>query len=283
MSVFTVVRHLDTAALLRRAETWLLRAEAEHNLIIGLAYRLRGTEAGRSETSLFATVDRDGEVVGCAWRTPPHKLVLTDLPQGATEPLVDAVARLYYEIPSVLGPEPVARAFAAGWARRWGTPMQLGMRQRIYQLDKLTPPARPAPGAARIATTADTDLVEAWHVAFSRDAGTLAVEPRRWAEERIGWRAVVLWDHEGPKSMAVRVGQTPHGARIGAVYTPRQWRGRGYASSCVAAISRITLDSGLRFCFLYTDLSIPTSNGIYQRLGYRPVCDVVDYDFGPPD
>jgi hypothetical protein len=35
----------------------------------------------------------------------------------------------------------------------------------------------------------------------------------------------------------------------------------------------VALDRGKRFCFLYTDLANPTSNAIYMRLGYRPVCD----------
>jgi predicted GNAT family acetyltransferase len=33
------------------------------------------------------------------------------------------------------------------------------------------------------------------------------------------------------------------------------------------------LDRGHRFCFLYTDLANPTSNSIYMRIGYEPVCD----------
>jgi len=279
----SVQRHPDTSALLERAEEWLLRSEAEHNLILGLAYRLKGTETGRAESSLFATVERDRLVVGCVWRTPPFKLVLTDLPEDALGPLIELVTGVYAEIPSVLAPEKVARSFAERWSHARRTPTREGMRQRIYQLNELTPPTRPAPGAARLAGLDDLDLVAEWHAAFTRDAGVLAVESRKWAEERIDWGGVVLWEDGRPRSMAVQVGQTPNGARIGAVYTPPEWRGRGYASACVAAITRMTLESGLRFCFLYTDLSNPTSNAIYQRLGYQPVCDVMDYEFGAPE
>ena len=63
------------------------------------------------------------------------------------------------------------------------------------------------------------------------------------------------------------------------MYTPPELRGRGYASACVAALSARELDEGRRFCFLYTDLSNPVSNAIYQRIGYTPVSDVVDYRF----
>jgi predicted GNAT family acetyltransferase len=49
----------------------------------------------------------------------------------------------------------------------------------------------------------------------------------------------------------------------------------------VAAVSQAQLDAGLRFCFLYTDLANPTSNKIYQAIGYRPVTDAVRIDFRP--
>ncbi|MFN8562638.1 MAG: GNAT family N-acetyltransferase [Anaerolineae bacterium] len=67
--------------------------------------------------------------------------------------------------------------------------------------------------------------------------------------------------------------------RIGPVYTPPELRGRGYASGCVAGMSQILLDTGRQFCFLFTDLRNPTSNHIYQVIGYEPVCDFTDYAF----
>ena len=38
------------------------------------------------------------------------------------------------------------------------------------------------------------------------------------------------------------------------------------------------LDAGLSFCILYTDLSSPTSNSIYQKIGYARIADVVDVE-----
>jgi predicted GNAT family acetyltransferase len=70
--------------------------------------------------------------------------------------------------------------------------------------------------------------------------------------------------------------------RIGPVYTPREHRGRGYGSAVTAAASGLVLDRGMRFCFLYTDLANPTSNGIYMRIGYEPVCDSRELAFSPP-
>jgi predicted GNAT family acetyltransferase len=63
------------------------------------------------------------------------------------------------------------------------------------------------------------------------------------------------------------------------VYTPPHLRKQGYATSCVAALTQRMLDSGKRFCCLYTDLTNPTSNAIYQKIGYQPVCDSEDLVF----
>ncbi len=61
-------------------------------------------------------------------------------------------------------------------------------------------------------------------------------------------------------------------SRIGPVYTPHEHHGRGYGSAVAAAASRAIPDAGDVAC-LYTDLANPTSNKIYQQLGYRAVRD----------
>lgn len=89
-----------------------------------------------------------------------------------------------------------------------------------------------------------------------------------------------VWDVAGMVvAMAGHSGPTPHGMRVGPVYTPQDLRGRGYASALVAALSQMLLDGGRQFCFLFTDLANPTSNHIYQTIGYEPVTDVDNYRF----
>ena len=48
-----------------------------------------------------------------------------------------------------------------------------------------------------------------------------------------------------------------------------------------AAVSQAALGAGVREVVLYTDLANPTSNALYQRLGYRPVEDRVIFSFAP--
>ena len=92
-----------------------------------------------------------------------------------------------------------------------------------------------------------------------------------------------MWEDENGQvvTMAGRSRPTRHGATVNSVYTPPELRGKGYASNCVAALSQLILDSGKRFASLFTDLSNPTSNYIYQKMGYRHLLDYDDIVFEP--
>ncbi len=184
-----------------------------------------------------------------------------------------------YSLPGVAGVEPQLSLLADLWCASHNTSFQLGMSQRIYQLTYVTPPVPPAPGSLRPAGPEDVNLVSEWVGAFTAEAGANVGAIRSYVEKGIAQKAIYLWDDKGPTSMARWTGRTPHGVRVSLVYTPPEQRRRGYASACVAGLSRKLLDSGLRLLFLYTDLSNPTSNSIYQRIGYEPVCDVAQIKF----
>lgn len=270
-----IIRHDTARAFLDRAETWLMRSEAEHNLILGIAYRL-GTSTGDYEPPLyFVTVEEEGEIVGCAIRTPPFKLSLTRMPEAAIMPLVKHVSSVHATLPAVMGPRR-----EAGWfADLWPVPAEPGMRQRIYQATRITPPDPRPPGRLRPCVPQDLDLLTDWIEAFHIDAGVSGRQARAGAEDMITRQTAYFWLNPEPVCLAGWMARTPNGVRIGPVYTPSECRRRGYASAAVAVLSQQMLDSGLRFCFLYTDLSNPTSNRIYAHVGYEPVCDAMDYDF----
>ena len=97
------------------------------------------------------------------------------------------------------------------------------------------------------------------------------------AQESI--RGVFFWEDGETVSLVGYSRPTGRGIAIAPVYTPPEFRRRGYASAATAAVSQYLLDSGRDFCVLFTDLANPTSNKIYQSVGYRPVCDFTLYNF----
>lgn len=258
-----------------------MRAEAENNLLLGLAAMIERGEPGVTTVAPYFATGHDGPlVVGCAMRTPPYGLAVSRWENDrALAALVRDVAFVYPDLPGVNGPEPTATMFAEKWASHTGKQGTLTMRQRIFELRAVQPVLMPA-GQLREAEESDVPVLTGWADAFARDVGLSMHQPAEAAiRERIGRRCIVVWDDNGPKAMASWTGKTPSGVRVNYVYTPDAHRRRGYATGCVAALSERLLRDGNAFCSLYTDLANPTSNAIYERIGYRPICEVGMYGF----
>jgi uncharacterized protein len=154
------------------------------------------------------------------------------------------------------------------------------MSERIFRLTQVRAPPVPV-GHLRLAGIPDRALLIDWFEAFGREAlpRGIPVEVPPLVDRRLDQGGIYLWDDGEPVSLAGVGARTPHGIRVGPVYTPPDRRGRGYASACVAGASQAQLDAGLDFVFLYTDLANQTSNHIYQAIGYEPVRDVDSWRF----
>ncbi|HYL40066.1 MAG TPA: GNAT family N-acetyltransferase [Candidatus Binatus sp.] len=273
---------------LARAGAYLGDHEAEHNLIFALTSTLTTNPEVYPLRPLFAVaVEEDhGQVVAAAMQTPPHNLVLAEVADAAAVPaLAQALAR--ESLPGVLGPSAAAAEFAVRWSGAAGRRTHRAMAERIYRCARVIPP-RPAEGSPRIAAAPDRELLIEWLRAFNLEAGVSSVEAPEVMADRwighVGGRTMWLWEAGRRVVSASGVsGPTPHGIRVGPVYTPRSDRGRGYASNLVAAATQAQLDAGKTFVFLFTDLANPTSNRVYQAIGYEPVADVDYWAFDPPD
>jgi uncharacterized protein len=277
----------DAAAFLERAGDFLVTREAEHNLILGVTALVAATpEAFIDEPSFGVVVDAEQRVVAATMRTPPFNLVVSEVDDPAAIGLL-ATELATERVPGVSGPKEVVAAIADRWSAITGRRTRVDISERILRVDCVVPPARPAPGSWRLAETRDRELIAAWLTAFSEEAtpGQPApAEPMalvdRWITRQ--HRSLYLWEDDGQVACMVGAGaETPHGVRIGPVYTPPELRGRGYATTLTAVVSQEQLDRGRRFACLFTDLANPTSNKIYQAIGYVPVRDVDVIAFEP--
>ena len=247
------------------AGPYLLAREDAHCLLLGLVpvapYR--------------AVVTRGDEVVAAAVRTPSRPAVLSEVADRAA---VDVLAEDLADdpLPGVTGPPDAALRFA----ERRGV-VQTPWATRAYRADAVVAPSG-VPGSSRIVTPEDRELLLDWCAGFIAEAVPNEPEAPASAAERIlrDPDATWLWiDDRQPVALARYGSATPRSVRVGFVYTPPERRGRGYASALVAAMTQELLDRGWAFVTLFTDLTNPTSNRIYQRIGYRPVCDMHTYWF----
>ena len=269
---------------LEQAGALLLGDEPRHNLAFGIAsFTLDHPDV---YAELRGWVAREaGDVVGAALRTSPYNLVLAR--PGTPNALEALAAAISDELPGVVGAVPEVDGFASAWSALHGVTAATRFDQRIYAMEKPVPP-RGVDGVMRHAGVEDRALVLEWMTAFTHEALRGGDDPgriERSVDARLGTEGaggICLWATEGhPVSLAGFGGPTPNGLRIGPVDTPPQPRGHGYGCAVTAAASQVGLDRGKRFCFLYTDLANPTSNAIYLRLGYRPVCDSREVAFTP--
>ena len=257
----------------------LLQANAGRNTILLNAaetLRARGLATFGPGTPLFGWWQQPGTgVVSAAFlHTPPFPVVLTSMAAESAAALAQALAARGRAVPGVNADLAVATAFGTAWRELTGDVVQESMRSRLYQLGELRPPDPFPPGQARVAGPDDRSLLIAWTEAFAQEAHNVLRDVTEMVDDRLSYRGYTLWERAGqPVSLAGLTRQVAGQVRVGPVYTPPGQRGRGYGGAVTWAISQAARDAGAAQVVLFTDLANPTSNGLYQRLGYQPTAD----------
>jgi predicted GNAT family acetyltransferase len=274
----------NAGAFLAAVQATLEENEAANNLMLGLASRIQKYPDRIRTQPYFATVRAGQKLVSAALMTPPFGVIVhssSSSPQTALAPIAENLCADKWPVPFANGEGNASDAFAKIWQSLTGAEVKRTIRERVYQLDHVMAPHWPA-GLFRSANKHDLDLLARWVKDFHQEAlpHNPPVDARDWAFTAIMDGDVYFWEVEGePVSMARKSRGTTHGQCIGPVYTPPEFRGRGYASAVTAKLSQLILSSGKRFAMLFTDLSNPTSNSIYQKIGYMPVCDYNQHMF----
>jgi len=270
----------------------LMRHEAQNliplgNIIIG--HEGKDKTDWRDPVNWFmATVCNAKGIQLTAIMTPPHNITLyaTDnlINLEAISCLIDGLNDHEVTIPGVLTEKSLAEHFAKEYTRRKGASFNTTMNQRIYELTAVNPDIQRV-GHIRLLNENDMHFFPYWAEAFI-SAGSYgktemsipqAADPYLY---RIASKKIyILEDNGRPVSMAGYTREMQTAVGVAFVYTPPYERGKGYATSIVAQISELALDKGFTKCVLYTDLANPTSNSIYQKIGYKPVCDSLQLKF----
>ncbi|MFC5665352.1 GNAT family N-acetyltransferase [Kitasatospora misakiensis] len=226
----------------------------------------------------------DGPVAGAFLQTPPFTPRLGLMPEAAAAELATELAAAwagFTALAGVAGGAAAVRAFGAAWAGATGATGTVKVNERLYRLGELTEPPRPPAGKPRLAGAADRELLIRWFEEFAAEVDIHIPHIGRVVDDRTAGGQLHLWEDDGrPVAVAGASAVIAGMSRIGPVYTPRDARGRGYASGVTAAASAAALAQGAGEVLLYTDLANPTSNSIYRQIGYRPVEDCLELAFG---
>jgi GNAT superfamily N-acetyltransferase len=224
--------------------------------------------------------DAAGSPVAGAMHTPPWPPHLATSDVEAAVALAEHLAESGRTVTGVGGMRPAAEAFTRRWVELRPCRVRTARAEGVHEASTVTPPSG-VPGTWRVSESGDAPLLNDWALGFIADIG----DPRPARDDLLTTRAargeMWLWEVGGtPVSMAYASPATGGVSRVSWVYTPPAHRKHGYASALVAVLTRSVLESGDR-CMLYTDLANPTSNAIYQAVGYRRIADAVSLAFDP--
>jgi RimJ/RimL family protein N-acetyltransferase len=282
-----VQQHRDPRVFQALAEPFYATDTLRHTVALTVMARFLGMDRP-GQQPVMATLHDDSSLnsslIGVALRTPPWPLIVSGLPTDSDllETFLTRWLEVDPEVPGVAGPLENAHAVAGVWTLRSGGTTKVVLASRLFRLDKLSPPE--TSGQARDATRDDMDLLVKWRedfeieaLGFSRDPGEGPAAIRRMFDNG---DSIVLWEERGePVSWAAASAPIGGMSRVGPVYTPPEHRQHGYGSAVTAATSQRARDAGARDVILFTDITNPTSNSIYQKIGYRPVYDSTELEF----
>ncbi|MCL2006829.1 MAG: GNAT family N-acetyltransferase [Treponema sp.] len=279
-----IINPKDAATFLDHCGAALCEDEINSNLIFGLSKNLiKNKFTYGNEEPFFCIAYNKNDISIAALITPPRNLIVYEYKNVNDEvikQLVKNVHTQFEKLPGINGELGIAKRIAEQWVNHTGCKHEIKMNLRVYKLINVLEYKKPS-GSYRFAVQEDFDTIKNFGMEFSAEINEPFSNERNieWAASGINNKEFLVWDDKGIVSMAKRSRPSQNGMAIAAVYTPPGHRKKGYASAVVAELCRDTLESGKTFCTLFTDLSNPTSNSIYQKIGFSPVCDHISYSF----
>ncbi len=270
-----IVCHNNAVDLLTRCESVLLSQEAANNNLIQLLQLIMEDSGVVAPPYWFGSIEVDGTPIGCCVHALPDGLVATDLPSIAARPLYHAIVA---DIPTpgrVVGKPSFARSLAQRFAVGARLQAKLSSKWLVYRLDQVNDVPYPARGELRLATSDDCYLVEQWGNAYGDERPSF-LNVHDFMLGKLESGELFFWYDNADRTMLTVSGRGMNAQRISSVFTPKEFRGRGYASTAVAAVSKELLSNGSAYVVLTAGLGEPVAR-IYERIGFFPVGDRHSY------
>lgn len=281
------IEYQDVKTFLSATQSVFKENEALFGLMLGISLRLVENPLYYGSQPFLATIADKKDLQLIALMTPPYKLQIASLSIESTKAIELLASNLNkgdWNVPAVIAEKETAKCFESEWKILTDCKSEHGMRQRIYQLYTVAHHNYPS-GCFRKATEDDLSYATSWSNSFHDDCfgSSISKECTEITRSMIENGDLYLWEDPIPVSMAGFARPTENGISVNYVYTPPEFRKKGYASALVASLSKLALENGKEFCTLYTDLNNSTSNSIYQKIGYEAVADVIDVNFVKKD
>lgn len=253
---------------LNKYEQYFLADEIRYGLILGITKRNKGI------TLMISSEIEDRFVVGVLaglYLIIASNSLEADIYKDLVQYMEESV-----EYPGIIGTKEHCNAYHLKYKEITGEELIVKMNQRIYSCAKLVEPIENIE-KVRLASDNDVDFLVDWAYKFTQDVKEPASieKARNSIEHGVKMSTLYVLDIDNTiVSMAARSRSLIKTESVGYVYTPIEYRRRGYGKTVTAAVTQRVIKAG-KIATLYTDLSNPTSNSIYMKIGYIPYCDSV--------
>lgn len=274
-----LVTYKDAEHFLSRCESWLLYRSDVHNIMYSSATLISLESSVYTGPYWFGALEDDnGGIVACGNHNLPDGLCISETPESMFEAvhrsIVDAVG-----VPHrIRAPQLTAEWLAKRCSETSNGRGRFQARWHTYRLDDLKRPAKDVPGQLRKGRVEEEGLIARWGRAYGEEQPA-PVDVSDFMRRKLSEDDLYVWDDTGARTILTLSGRAGKGIRISGVYTPPEFRGRGYASAAVAALSQAKLSNGREFVVLNVVEGNPAER-LYQRLGYRRIgsndCFVMD-------
>lgn len=242
-------------------------------VIHGLAHTWLGRpESFRPGTPLL-TAEDDGEVAAAAIQASHGKIVFS---LGLTEAIL-ALARWCDEAgrrpTAMVAPESALPVLLVHW------PGRRTLETTLYRLDR-SPEIPEVAGHLRPAAKSEIGFFADWVATFTVEARLPPdPKPRTLVEAKVSAGHLFVWEVSGmPVAIAALAGPTPRSVRLNTVFTPPEFRRRGYGTAAVATLAAQQFDRGKKVVTLFADRALPHTNRMYGKIGFKPVADFADIE-----
>ena len=246
--------------------------EQENNLLLGVLQF--------AENPLFMAVAKQNEKIALILLQAEGQQVIvakSEVSGEAIQEIAKQLTKVYPDIPGLIGEKRVVKQLAEEIAQLEQRKLCIRMNQGVYELKKVKK-KWDEHGVFRQVNSDELPSIEKWVYQFCEDVHlpTKEEKAKQTANILVSTNRLFGWEVDGRLvSVAATTRPTKSNITVNFVYTPKDERKKGYASNCVAALSQHMLDRGYKTTTLYTDLANPTSNKIYQEIGYELIMESI--------
>ena len=283
-----VVKEFKNArAFLDDYEAVLIEHEALGQLVLYWAYHYCDNEI--DEKAFFGVVLEEKDVCLLFCNVSSDDLLIyavdTDRITPASIALADYFGNNHITIKGIIAAANVCQSFIEQLKQYVNCTFVEKMGMDIMELRQINE-IKPVDGSHRLAQPEEAKLAAQWMVEFQMEALTSETdyeEALQKAVKQIEENQIHFYediDHN-VVSMAVASRKLAHGTTITYIYTPEEYRGKGYAAANIYYLSKELLEQGNEFCTLIIDKKNPLSNRAYEKVGYKVIGDSYEYSAVP--